>query len=337
MKQRKNKTFVIAEAGSNHNGEFETAKKLIDVAVDAKADAVKFQSFRADKLFSTKAGKVNTFDVFELFRPRETPHSWNKELKLYCDDHNIEFMSTPFDEEAVDVLYNIGVKRFKVAGFESTDLRFIKYVASTRLPIIISAGLECGKEMISRIIDTCHSVGCKDITILHCNSAYPTPQTDINLDTIKMLADNFKDHIKVGFSDHTTSPITPALAVGYGAACIEKHYTLSKTMEGPDHSFAVEPNELKQMIEFIRLAEQSRGYKTGVTESEMESIQGRRSVVLKRDVVAGEKLSVDTLTTKRPYYDGCIKAEKFFELVEKDSCFLLDLEKDEFLKDEYYR
>jgi len=332
-----NKTFIIAEAGSNHNGDFETAKKLIDVAIAAEANAVKFQSFRADKLFSTKAGKVNNFDVFELFRPRETPHAWNRDLKLYCDDQGIEFMSTPFDEEAVDLLYEIGVSRFKVAGFESTDLRFIKYVASTRLPIIISAGLECGKEMISQIITTCHGVGCEDITILHCNSAYPTPQSEINLDTIKFLSDEFNGQIRIGLSDHTLSSITPALAVCHGATCVEKHYTLSKTMEGPDHSFAVEPTQLKEMVKYIRLAEVSGGLKLGITDSEQESIQGRRSIVLKRNVSVGEGLTADTLTTKRPYYEGCIKAEKFFDLIESNKCFLLNLEQDEFLKDEHFK
>ena len=148
------KTFVIAEAGSNHNGDFIKAKHLVDAALGAGATAVKFQSFKAEKLFSTKSHKVNSYDVFELFKPYEINSKFMQDLNLYCKDVGIEFMCTPFDEEAVDSLYKMGIKRYKVSGFESTDLRFIKYVASTQLPIIVSAGLGCSIEFISRIIKT---------------------------------------------------------------------------------------------------------------------------------------------------------------------------------------
>ena len=325
------KTFIIAEAGSNHNGDFELAKKLVRKAKDSKADAVKFQSFKADELFSTKSRKVNNFDVFDLFEPLEVSRSWLADLNKYCNDVDIEFMCTPFDERSVDFLYDLGVKRLKVSGFESTDLRFIRYAASTELPIIISAGLGCSVGFIQRIISTCEQVGCNDVTILHCNSAYPTPQEEINLDTIVKIKNQYPN-IKTGLSDHTLSTITPALAVMLGATCIEKHFTLLKSMQGPDHSFALEPDELSEMIRYIRIAEASRGIKDTFTTSERkDSIQGMRSIVLKDDVKKGEKLTPDKLTTKRPFYEGNIAACEFFSIMDRHFTAYCDLKKDDFL------
>ena len=246
------KTLIIAEAGSNHNGDIDTAYKLIDAAGEAGADVVKFQNYEADKLFSTKSKRVNNHDVFKLFKPLEMPKSWQRKLFDYCEEKNIEFMSTPFHDQAVDELYELGVKRFKVSGFESTDLRHIKYVASTKLPIIISAGIGCSIEFVEEIINTCNEVGCNDVTILHCNNAYPTPQSEINLGTMVKIKNHYGDRIKVGLSDHTESTITPALATALGAQCIEKHYTLSKQLSGPDHFFAMEPDQLKEMVENYR-------------------------------------------------------------------------------------
>ena len=327
----KNNTFVIAEAGSNHNGDFDIAKKLVNVAKDCGADAVKFQSFKAQKLFSTKSHNVNGFNVFKLFKPLEVTNQWLKDLKSYCSDQNIEFMCTPFDEQAVDFLYDIGVKRIKISGFESTDLRFINYAASTKLPLIVSAGLGCGLEFIEKILTTCYSVGCEDITILHCNSAYPTPQEEINLNTIDAIKERYD--IKVGLSDHTLSYVTPSFAVMRGAECIEKHFTLSKKMNGPDHSFALEPDELKKMTELIRLAENSKGIKNMFTDSEKEnSFQGRRSIVLKRSVKKGELASKENLTTKRPFYKNNIPASDFFKISDSGYVFNDDLAEDEFLK-----
>jgi len=334
MKWTENKNrpiFVIAEAGSNHNGDFELAKKLVQEAKKSKANAVKFQSFKADELFSTKSRKVNNFDVFDLFEPLEVSNSWLTDLNKYCNDVDIEFMCTPFDERSVDFLYDLGVKRLKVSGFESTDLRFIRHVASTELPIIVSAGLGCSVDFIQRIISTCKQMGCDDITILHCNSAYPTPQEEINLDTIVKIGNQYPN-IKVGLSDHTLSTVTPALAVMLGATCIEKHFTLSKSMEGPDHSFALEPNELAQMVHYIHTAEASRGLKDTFTVSEKEgSIQGMRSIILKNDIKRGEKLTSDKLTTKRPFYEGNIPACDFFSITDRQFTASCDLKKDDFL------
>ena len=202
------KTFIIAEAGANHNRDYNQALKLIDVAKESGANAVKFQTYTADKLFSTKSKKVNGFDVLNMFKDIELPRTWQYDLKQYCDEKDIEFMSTPFDEEAVDELYKLGVKRFKIAGVESTDLRFIKYVASTKLPIIISAGIGTNIDFIENILKTCYNVGCEDVTILHCNNGYPTNIEETNLLTIPQIKNKY--NIKVGFSDHTLDTLTPS-------------------------------------------------------------------------------------------------------------------------------
>lgn len=330
------KTFVIAEAGSNHNGKIETAKELIKVAKESGANAVKFQSFKADKLFSTKSKKVNGYDVFKLFKPLEVENSWLRKVNDFCLEEEIEFMCTPFDEEAVDFLFDLGVKKIKISGFESTDLRFIQYAASTKIPLIISAGLGCELNFIDKIIQTCYNANNSDVTILHCNNAYPTPQEDINLQTIKVIKDRF--NVKVGLSDHTLSPLTPALAVMNGATCIEKHFTLSKNMEGPDHFFAMEPAQLKEMVDFIRMAEKSKGTKTSFSDSEKKnSLQGRRSIVLKRDVLEGELITDDNITTKRPFYDENIPASDFFSIADNGYVFTKNLKKDDFLTNNFIK
>ena len=321
------RTFVIAEAGSNHNQNFNQAISLVDVAVKSGADAVKFQTFTADKLFSTKSKKVNNLNVFDLFKPMELPREWQKDLFQYCNENNIEFMSTPFDEEAVDELYNLGVKRFKVSGFESTDLRFIKHVSSTKLPIIISVGLGTDIDFIQKILDVCES---DDVTLLHCNNGYPTKVEETNLLTIKQIMERYP--VKVGFSDHTEDTLTPSLAVAMGAQVIEKHFTLSKHLIGPDHYFALEPQELKEMIQNIRHTEKTLFYKSQITDSEKENFQGQRSLVLKTDVKSGDKLTSDNVTTKRPYYPTSIHAKRYFDLVDGNYRFKKDLKKDDFVQ-----
>lgn len=323
-------TFIIAEAGANHNRNFNQAKALIDVAKESGANACKFQTYTADKLFSTKSKKVNGFDVLNMFKGIELPRTWQYDLKQYCDEKNIEFMSTPFDEEAVDELHKLGIKRFKVAGFESTDLRFIKYVASTKLPIIISAGIGTDINFIGEILETCYDVGCNDVTILHCNNGYPTNIGETNLLTIPQIKNQY--NLKVGFSDHTLDTLTPSLAVALGAKVIEKHYTLSKKLPGPDHHFALEPHELKQMVENIRHAEKTLSVKSNLTPSEQLNWQGQRSIVLKKDVKKGDIINEQTITTKRPFYPDSIHAKYYLDYVEKGCMFSTDLNKDDFLK-----
>lgn len=321
-------TFIIAEAGSNHNKNFKQAIALIDVAIKAKADACKFQTYSSETLYSKFtpdfAGHKN---IPELIKNIEIPREWQKDLKQYCDEKNIEFMSTPFDEKAIDELVNLGVKRLKIAGFEATDFRFVDLVASTKLPIIISLGIGFKEEFLDRLLNITSKYG-NNLTLLHCNNAYPTPPIDVDLLTIKKLQ-SITD-CKVGFSDHTTSTLTPSLAVALGASVIEKHFTLSKYLPGPDHSFALEPNELKEMIYFIRQTELMLTPQTKtVSDSEKFEEKAMRSVVAKKVIKIGELLTVDNITTKRPFLENNIPASKFEEIIGKTA--VKNYEEDEFI------
>ena len=324
------KTLIIAEAGANHNQDLNTAKNLVDTAYDAGCNICKFQTYKAEKLFSSQIGEVNGYkNIHGIFKSMELPRSWQKELKQYCDDKGIEFMSTPFDEEAVDQLYDLGVKRFKVSGFESTDLRFIKYVASTKLPVIISAGIGTNINFIQEILDVCKEVNNESITILHCNNAYPTPIEDTNLLTIPKIKEKYK--IQVGFSDHTLGILAPSIAVALGAQVIEKHFTLSKKSEGLDHFFALEPNELKDMVQLIRDTEKMLKIKKKTSKSEESNLQGQRSVIAKKSIKKGELLSEENLSTKRPFYNGAVHAKDYFSIINKNETAIKNYCKDEFI------
>jgi N-acetylneuraminate synthase/N,N'-diacetyllegionaminate synthase len=286
--------FMIAEAGSNHNGSLEQAKKLIDVAVAAKADAVKFQIYPE---FSYLKGQ----NVYELIKSIETPREWLKELAGYCEDRNITFLATPFDFEAVDLLAKY-VPAFKIASFEIVDLELLQYAARKGKPMIISTGMANLCE-IEEAISTIKSVGNNDIILLHCNSLYPTPAELVNLKASETMRTAFK--VPVGFSDHTLGIHIPIAAVAMGACVIEKHFTLDRTLPGPDHSFAIEPDELKEMVRCIREVEKAKG--TGIKEkSELESeemyIKARRSIHAKVDILKETKITKDMLIIKRPGY-----------------------------------
>lgn len=314
------KTFIIAEAGANFNGSFQLALDLIKAAVDAKCDAVKFQTYTSEELYSKNtpdfAGYTN---IPALIKSIEMPREWLKDLKSACDDMGIEFMSTPFDERAVEQLVNVGVKRLKVASFEARDPRLLRCVASTGLPIIFSAGIKTGIAEIEEILDIIGSANssCKT-TILHCNSAYPTPFSDINLGQMKKIIKKFGDEVDaVGLSDHTQGILVPPIAVSHGARVIEKHFTLDRKMKGPDHPFAIEPYELKQMVENIKIAEQVMGCKddasSTLSKSEYDANMSMalRSIVLTKPVKVGDRITKDMLTTKRPFIPGAIPAYEY--------------------------
>jgi len=310
-----NKTFIIAEAGSNHNRIYEQALSLIDVAKDSGASAVKFQTYSSDTLYAKNTTNIaGTKDVNGLIKNIQIPREWQRDLKTYCDNIGIEFMSTPFDEAAVKELVDIGVKRIKIAGFEATDPRFVSMVSETGLPVIMSAGIGSSIKTLDKMMNICYKNGVKDITILHCNNAYPTPQREINLETITALKNVFP-RTPVGLSDHTMSTMTPALAVCLGASTIEKHYTLSKRLSGPDHSFALEPDELKEMVDNIKTAEESMGVKKGFSKSENENKKAMRSVVARREIKSGETLTTDNITTKRPMLEDSIPASEYYRML----------------------
>jgi N,N'-diacetyllegionaminate synthase len=313
-------TFIIAEAGANHNRNFDQALTLIDIAVESGASACKFQTYSSETLYSKNTPDFAGYkNINKLIKDIELPREWQKDLKQYCDEKGIEFMSTPFDEKAVDELVALGVKRLKIAGFESTDFRFVEMVASTGLPLVISLGIGFQWQWLSRY----SSIASKyknSLTLLHCNNAYPTPMRDVDLDAItslrygRYLGPSEERAYEVGFSDHTTSVITPALAVIAGATTIEKHFTINRRLPGPDHSFALEPNELKQMIDYIKqagqtLIKQPAGARFSQSEEKFKSAM--RSVVAKTSIRAGEIFTIDNITTKRPYLEGNIPASEF--------------------------
>tara|TARA_R110001592_G_scaffold45495_2_gene145381 strand:- start:11008 stop:12033 length:1026 start_codon:yes stop_codon:yes gene_type:complete len=306
------KTFIIAEAGANHNRNFDQALKLIDAAKYAGADAVKFQTYSSETLYSKNTPNFAGYkNINKLIKDIELPREWQKDLKQYCDKLDIEFMSTPFDEQAVDELVELGVKRLKIAGFESTDWRFVDMVASTKLPLIISIGIGFEHNKLGHILDIVEKYG-NDLTLLHCNNAYPTPIQDINLNSINALK-GYRSVKAIGLSDHTESVLTPALAVTMGATVIEKHFTLSRHLPGPDHPFALEPSELRQMIDNIRMAEIMLGdVKDSYSPSELNFQKARRSIVAKTDIKKGDVLTIDNITTKRPFLEGNISASDWY-------------------------
>ena len=322
------KTFVIAEAGANHDRNKSQAYRLIEEAINAGADAVKFQTYSSDTLYSKYTPDFAGYkNIPKLIKDIELPRSWQRDLKLYCDDNGIEFMSTPFDEKAVDELYNLGVKRFKIAGFEATDPRFVRYVASTGLPIVVSLGIGSHNK-IHLIKEWIGKESKAKITLLHANHAYPTPFKDINLGELKHLKHWVSIHkdIDYGLSDHTEGILTPPIAVAMGAKVIEKHYTVDRSLSGPDHPFAIEPDELKEMVKNIRLVETMMGNRDGDSESELNFTKAQRSVIVKGDVKKGELITEDNITTKRPLLNNSIPAIEYYKILNKK--FTKDLKDD---------
>jgi len=348
---KSNKCFIVAEAGANHDRNESQAFRLIDEAVRAGTDAVKFQTYSSDTLYSKYTPDFAGYsNIPKLIKDIELPRSWQKTLKSYCDDNGIEFMSTPFDERAVDELYKLGVKRFKISGFECTDPRFVKYVASTGLPLIISLGIGTTLDTLFQIqrwildVDDVEDVHLgtydfsnnPDITYLHCNNAYPTPFKDINLGTMLDMKNYVKNHkwfvnTKIGLSDHTEGILVPPIAVAMGAKVVEKHYTVDRNLPGPDHSFAIEPDELKQMVENIRIAENVSDRKSNrYTESETGFSMARRSLVVCSDVKSGDILTEDNVTTKRPLLEDSIPAIEYYNMLGKT--INVNLKNDEIIK-----
>ena len=302
------KTFIIAEAGANHDRKFKQALELVDLAVASGCDAVKFQTYSSDTLYRKNTPNFAGYkDINNLIKEIELPREWQPQLKSYCDGKGIEFMSTPFDEKAVEELVSIGVNRLKISGFESTDFRFVEMVASSKLPLVISLGIGFPANYLGKIFDICEKYS-NDLTLLHCNNAYPTPTSDLNLKSM-FLSDSLRFDCKVGLSDHSTSILTPSLAVALGAQVIEKHFTLDRSLTGPDHKFALEADELRKMVEYVRFAEEACGIKdSDFTKSEEKFKFAMRSIVAKKQIKKGDVLSKDNITTKRPCLEDDIPA-----------------------------
>jgi N,N'-diacetyllegionaminate synthase len=306
-----NKVIIIAEAGVNHNGDIELAKKLIDVAVDAGVDYVKFQTFKSESLVSKFAKKApyqieNTKDAVEsqlqMLKKLELSNSQHFELVQYCKNKNISFFSTAFDLESLSFLKNLGLNIVKIPSGEITNLPYLRKAAALFKEVIISTGMSSMVE-IEEALDVFLQAGIKknDITILHCNTQYPTPMSDVNLNA--MLAIQKMLGVKVGYSDHTMGIEVPIAAVAMGGSMIEKHFTLDRNLPGPDQLASLEPDELKNMVHSIRNIEKAiEG--TGIkepTESEIKNISiARKSIVAKTSIQKGERFSEFNITTKRP-------------------------------------
>ena len=307
--------FIIAEAGVNHNGDINLAKKLIDVAKDAGADTVKFQTFKTERFLSKNIvvpkHVKSTESLFDTIRKLELSEEGHYELSKYCKRKGIIFMSTPMDNNSVDLLDNIGVPVFKVASSDLDNLPLLDYIAKKEKPIILSTGMGTIGE-VGEAVEVIKSNGNDDIIILHCVSTYPPRVEDVNLRAINTLRDAFK--LPVGYSDHTIGINIPLAAVVIGAKVIEKHLTLDKKMEGPDHAVSADPADLKNLIAGIREIEKSFG--TGVKSPSKDEIEMkksfRKSVVAGVDIKKGETITPEMLSIKRP---GTGISPKYFDFI----------------------
>jgi N,N'-diacetyllegionaminate synthase len=298
--------YVIAEAGANHNRDLATALRLIDVAADAGADAVKFQTYSGTSLYSTK---TPDFDYLgpsserphELLERISLPRDWQPRLAEHAADRGIHFLSSPFDRAAVDELDALDVPAFKVASFELVDLPFLRYIGSKGRPVILSTGMATLAE-IDEAVRTCTDHGAPFVMLLQCASLYPADPAVMNLRTIPAMQAAFG--VPVGLSDHTRGIHVAPAAVALGADLLEKHFTLDRTMDGPDHPFAIEPDELTAMVRHVRDVEAALGdgVKRGPSDAESQEMyaKARRSVIAACDIPAGVRITRDMLTVKRP-------------------------------------
>ncbi|MDG5776184.1 N-acetylneuraminate synthase family protein [Haloarculaceae archaeon H-GB2-1] len=309
-------TFIIAEAGSNHNGDLDNAKALIDVAADAGADAVKFQTFRAEDLYVENSGAVEYLDddrsIYEIIESMEMPYEWIPELHDYCRNQGVYFMSTPFDERSAAELADY-VPAWKVASYTSSHHPFLRHLAGTDKPVLMSTGAHEIDE-VQESVDVLKAEGVTELVLLQCVASYPTPISEINVRVVETLANEFG--VLSGLSDHTLDPtIAPTTAVALGASVIEKHVTLDSSMDGPDHEFALEPDELETMVTAIRDTEAALG--TGektVLEVEAELYQkARRAIHTTCDIAAGETITEDDVKILRPGDRECGLEPKFYE------------------------
>ncbi|HLO44690.1 MAG TPA: N-acetylneuraminate synthase [Leadbetterella sp.] len=304
------KTIIIAEAGVNHNGSIELAKKLVDAAAEAGADYVKFQTFKADKIASKQAQKAayqkQSTDVSEsqldMLKRLELDENAHLELIVYCKEKNIAFLSTAFDFESIELLQKLGITLGKIPSGELTNLPFLRKMAKAFPEIILSTGM-ANMDEVKATIDALFKAGTKkeNLTILHCNTEYPTPFQDVNLKA--MLTIEKELNVPIGYSDHTLGIEIPIAAVAMGAKVIEKHFTLDRNMEGPDHKASLEPSELKTMITSIRnieLALSGTGDKLTSNSEQKNKAIARKSIVASKKIVIGETLTEENITVKRP-------------------------------------
>ena len=326
--------YIIAEAGVNHNGSFALACKLVDAAKKAGADCIKFQTFKANNLVCKNAEKAD-------YQKKATGDSWQQEmlkklelsfddflkLKDYCKESDITFLSTPFDFDSIDFLNSIDIPFWKIPSGEVTNLPYLIKLAKTGKPVVISTGM-CNIEEIKAAIEVLSSNGTKNIKLLHCNTEYPTPFEDVNLKAMQTMRDAFG--FEVGYSDHTKGIEVPIAAVALGATVIEKHFTIDRNMEGPDHKASLEPQELAAMVSSIRNIEKALG--TGNKEpspSEKKNMTiARKSIVAAKEIKKGEEFTEDNITVKRP--GNGVSPMKWFDVL--GTTAIRDFEEDELIE-----
>lgn len=312
--------IIIAEAGVNHNGSVDLAKKMVKEAKKAGADYIKFQTFIPKKLVSRFARKAD-YQEKTIGKEQSQLTMLEKlaltqqdfiELKDYCEEIGIGFLSTPFDLESLDFLDKLAMDFWKIPSGEVTNLPYLEAIGKTKKKVVLSTGM-CGLEEIEAAIKILENNGAEDITVLHCNTEYPTPFTDVNLLAMQQMKEALKKPI--GYSDHTVGVEVPIAAAALGAAVIEKHFTLDKNMEGPDHRASLEPKELCQMVSAIRNIEKSLGDgKKRCSVSEKKNcVAARKSIVAKRDIKEGELLTEENITVKRP--GNGISPMKWYEVL----------------------
>lgn len=301
--------FIIAEAGVNHNGDMGLARELVHAAADAKVDAVKFQTFRAESLVRRDAAKAqyqvdrtgNSEGQYEMLKRLELSWDSHHELKALAEKRGIEFMSTPFDTECADFLANLGVKRFKIPSGEITNYPYLRHIARLGIPVIFSTGMSDIND-IESCLNTFLENGLRrdQVSVLHCNTEYPTPPEDVNLRAMLSMKERFQ--LTVGYSDHTTGTEVSVAAVAMGGRIIEKHFTMDKNLPGPDHLASLEPAELAFMVQSIRNISLALGSSIkGLSRSEAKNRHAaRKSIVAARAIKKGELFTEENMTTKRP-------------------------------------
>lgn len=327
--------YIIAEAGVNHNGSLELAKKLVDSAKDAGADCIKFQTFVAKNIASKNASKAeyqkqltnSDESQLEMLKKLELSFEEFIELNSYCKSKEIEFLSTGFDFDSIDFLNGLGMNTWKIPSGDITNLPYLMKIAELNKPVILSTGMST-MEDIRAALDVLIENGAGEITVLHCTTEYPTPFGDVNLTAMKTIHTEFE--VPIGYSDHTRGIEIPIAAVAMGATVIEKHFTLDRNMEGPDHKASLEPDELKEMVSAIRNVEKAIGTgekKPALSETKNMAI-ARKSIIANRTIKKGDILTEENLTVKRP--GNGISPMKWFEVIGKQA--IRDFEEDELIE-----
>lgn len=330
----KDHIFIIAEAGVNHNGDMNTAKKLIDAACEAGADAVKFQTFKAENLVVKDAPKAEyqkettgSGSQFEMLKKLELSFEDHVRLKEYCDRKRIVFLSTPFDFESVDLLEKVGVQYYKISSGDLTNIPLLEYIARLQKPMIVSTGMANLGE-VEMAVKAINKYMNKNLYLLHCTSNYPTSYGDVNLNAMLTLKNAFK--LPVGYSDHTIGVEIPIAAAALEAKIIEKHFTLNRGMEGPDHRASLEPEQLKKMVNSIRNIEKALGdgIKRCNVSEEKSKFVSRKSVVAKKFIKKGEIILSDMVDIKRP--EGGISPNRIKNVIGNKA--LNDIQEDSLIK-----